>query len=141
MKRINIQKIEPRAYEVMFALEKYLSNTSLSPIERELIKIRASQINKCGFCLDMHTNDALKAGETAQRIFLLPAWKESELFSLEEKIMLAIVEEVTIIHRRGLSDETYEQALKVFGEQKLAQIIMAVVTINAWNRLAISTKK
>lgn len=141
MQRINIQKIEPEAYAAMFALQAYLATTSLSSIEKELIKIRASQINNCKFCLDMHTKDAVQAGETPERISLLSAWKNSTVFSDEERALLAITEEITLIHKEGLRDETYAWALKVFGEQKLAQIIMTITTINAWNRIAIATKK
>lgn len=139
--RINIQELEPSAYKAMLALESYLQNTQLSKTYLELIKIRASQINGCAFCINMHTSDALKLGETSQRIFLLNAWRETELFTEEEKVILAITEEVTLISQNGLSDETYKQAEKLFDGNQIAQIIMAVVTINAWNRIAISTKK
>src|SRR5690606_5673990 len=106
----------------------------------ELIKIRASQLNACAFCINMHTIDALKQGETSQRIFLLNAWKETSLFTEEERAVLAITEEVTLIHQNGLSDAVYKQAEQVFNQQYIAQIIMGVVTINAWNRIAISTR-
>jgi len=139
--RIDIQQIEPEAYKAMFALEDYLQNARLSKTHLELIKIRASQINGCAFCINMHTSDALKQGESPQRIFLLNAWQETELFTEEEKAVLAITEEVTLISRNGLSDQTYQQAKKLFDENYIAQIIMAAVTINAWNRIAISTKK
>ena len=139
--RIDIQQIEPEAYKAMFALEDYLQNARLSKTHLELIKIRASQINGCAFCINMHTSDALKQGESPQRIFLLNAWQETELFTEEEKAVLAITEEVTLISRNGLSDQTYQQAKKLFDENYIAQIIMAAVTINARNRIAISTKK
>lgn len=139
--RIDIQKLEPAAYKAMLALEAYLQNSQLSKTHLELIKIRASQINGCAFCINMHTEDAMKHGETAQRIFLLNAWKETELFTEEEKTILAITEEVTLISQNGLSDLTYQQAEKFFNKNYIAQIIMAVVTINAWNRIAVSTKK
>jgi alkylhydroperoxidase family enzyme len=87
----------------------------------------------------MHTKDALKNGETNQRIFLLNAWRETNLFTEEEKAILAITEEITLIHDRGLSDETYKKAEQLFDKNYIAQIIMAVVTINAWNRIAVST--
>jgi AhpD family alkylhydroperoxidase len=140
-KRINIQEIEPNSYKAMFALEGYLSATTLTKTHKELIKIRASQINGCAFCLDMHTKDALKNGETNQRIFLLSAWRESDLFTEEEKVILAITEEITLIQHEGLTEETYQKAEQTFNQNYIAQIIMAVVTINAWNRIAISTKK
>lgn len=139
--RIDIQKIEPRAYKAMYALEDFLQKSSLSKTHLELIKIRASQINGCAFCINMHTADALKQGETTQRIFLLNAWRETMLFDEGERIVLAMTEEITLIQQQGLSDETYQQAQKKFDESYIAQIIMAVVTINAWNRIAISTNK
>lgn len=139
MTRINIQQTEPNAYKAMLGLEQYLSTTGIPPVQLELIKIRASQINGCAFCLDMHTKDALKIGESPQRIFLLNAWEETELFTEEERCVLAMTEEITLIHQGGLSNETYRRALKLFGENRVAQLIMAIVTINSWNRIAIAT--
>ena len=137
--RIDIQKLEPNAYKQMFALENYIQNSQLSKTHLELIKIRASQINRCAFCINMHTADALKHGETTQRIFLLNAWKETELFTEEEKVVLAMTEEITLLHQQGLSDETYKKAEALFDKNYMAQIIMAIVTINDWNRIAVST--
>ncbi|MBG49696.1 MAG: hypothetical protein CML05_15520 [Pseudozobellia sp.] len=139
--RIQIEQLQPQAYKAMFGLEGYLSQSELTKSHKELIKIRASQINKCAFCIDMHTKDALKNGESQKRIFLLDAWRESNLFTKEEQTILAITEELTLIHEKGLTDETYKKALEVFSETYLAQIIMAATVINAWNRLAISTHK
>lgn len=139
MNRVNIQQTEPSAYKAMLGLEQYLSTTNIPAIQLELIKIRASQINGCAFCLDMHTKDALKIGESPQRLFLLNAWKEIELFTEEECCILAMTEEITLIHQGGLSNETYHRALKLFGENRVAQVIMAIVTINSWNRIAIAT--
>lgn len=139
--RIDISQLEPEAFEAMLCLENYLKNLKLSESHFYLIKIRASQINGCAFCINMHTMEVLKIGETAQRIFLLNAWKETELFTEEEKVILAITEEVTLISQKGLSDDTYKKAEVFFDENQIAQILMAVVTINAWNRIVISTKK
>ena len=138
-KRVNINETEPQALKAMYALEGYLATTQLSKTLKELLKIRASQINKCAFCIDMHTKDAIKNGETNQRIFLLHAWRETDLFTEEEKVILAITEEITLIHNQGLSDETYKKAEQIFDKNRIAQIIMAVITINAWNRIAVST--
>lgn len=138
-KRLDINEIAPQAYKAMYALEGYLATTQLSKTHKELLKIRASQINKCAFCIDMHTKDAITYGETPQRIFLLNAWHETDLFTEEEKVILAITEEITLIHNHGLSDELYKKATQYFDESYIAQLIMAVVTINAWNRIAIST--
>lgn len=137
--RVNINEAEPGAYKAMYALEGYLANTQLSKKQKDLIKIRSSQINKCAFCIDMHCKDAIKNGETLQRIFLLGAWRETNLFTEEEKALLAITEEVTLIHNNGVSDETYKKAEQFFTKNLIAQIIMAVVAINGWNRIAVST--
>jgi AhpD family alkylhydroperoxidase len=138
--RVNISETEPQAYKAMYALEGYLRSTSLNKTHRELIKIRASQINGCAFCLNMHTRDALKQGETTQRLFLLNAWKESGLFTEEEKVILALTEEITLIHQNGVSPETYQKAAQLLNKNYMAQVIMAIVTINAWNRIAIATE-
>ena len=139
-KRININSAEPEALKAMMGLETYLSKVDISKSLKELIKIRASQINGCAYCIDMHTRDALKNGETEQRIFLLNAWREAgSIFSDEESSVLSIAEEVTLIHQQGLTDNTYSNALKYFTENQIAQIVIAVVTINAWNRIALSS--
>jgi len=139
MKRLDISKLEPNAYKAMYGLENYLLTTSLEKSHKELIKIRASQINGCAFCLDMHTKDAIKLGETPQRIFLLNAWRETDLFSAEEKIILGLTEKITLISQGGVDDDLYKKAVDTFGENYVAQIIMACVAINGWNRIAIST--
>lgn len=137
--RINIKQIEPEAYKAMRTLETYLQNSKLTSTHKELIKIRASQLNGCAFCINMHAKEARNHGETEQRIYLLNAWRETDLFSEEEKALLALTEEVTLI-QQGVSDETYQQAAKFFDEHYLAQIIMAIVTINGWNRISITSK-
>jgi AhpD family alkylhydroperoxidase len=137
--RINLLKQEPAAYKAMLGLEQYLETTSLTKTHQELIKIRASQINGCAYCLNMHTKDARKAGETEQRIYTLSAWRDTVYFTPEEQAILALTEEVTLISNR-VSDETYQQAAKLFDEHYLAQLIMAIVVINAWNRISITTR-
>lgn len=138
--RINIKELEPEAYKILFDMEKYLSKTDLSLMLRELIKIRVSQINKCAFCLEMHTKDAREAGETEQRIYALSAWEESPLFSEEEKAVLALAEEVTHISKHGVSDATFQKAQQYFTNNQVAQIIITINQINFWNRIAVSTK-
>ncbi|KQR93249.1 hypothetical protein ASG01_08610 [Chryseobacterium sp. Leaf180] len=137
--RIKILNADSDSYQAMMNLEATLQTTSLNNIQKELIKTRASQINQCAFCLNMHTKDALKYGESAQRLFLLNAWRETDLFTEEEKIILAMTEEITLISMKGLTDETYEKATQYFDEGQIKSIIMAVITINMWNRIAIST--
>jgi len=138
-KRININTLEPGAYQSMSSMEKYLSSIDLDASLKELIKIRTSQINGCAYCIQMHTEQARKQGETEQRIYALSVWKESPLFSDRERAVLALTEEVTLISYQGLTNDTYEKALEHLGEYKLAQSIMLIVTSNAWNRIAVST--
>lgn len=137
--RIKIDQLLPDVMKGMYTLAGAVGKSNLTHIQQELIKIRASQINGCAFCIDMHTKDALKYGETQQRIFLLNAWRETDLFSEDEKAILAITEEVTLISRHGLTHETYHNALKYFSEETIAQIIMSIVVINSWNRIAVSS--
>ncbi|WP_188049014.1 carboxymuconolactone decarboxylase family protein [Flavobacterium sp. GP15] len=138
--RISIKDLQPEAYKAMMALENYAQSTDLSVQLKELIKIRASQINKCAYCLDMHTEDAIKLGESERRIYLLSAWKESPVFSEEEKAVLQLTEEATNIAENGVSDATYNNVINHFGEKITAQIIMLIVVINSWNRIAIATR-
>ncbi|RKS18402.1 AhpD family alkylhydroperoxidase [Flavobacterium endophyticum] len=137
--RVNILKTTPEAYKAMMALEKFIASTSLTPTHKELIKIRASQINGCAYCINMHTRDARKLGETEQRIYLLNSWRETKLYTEEEQAILALTEEVTLIQNH-VSKETYDNAKRLFDEEYLAAIIMMITTINAWNRIAISTE-
>lgn len=136
--RVNILQTQPEAYKAMMGLEKYIASTSLSSTHKELIKIRASQINGCAYCINMHTKEARKKGETEQRIYLLNAWRETNLYTAEEQAILAMTEEVTLIQNK-LSKATYEQAKSLFDERYIAEIIMMITTINAWNRIAIAT--
>lgn len=138
-KRINISQLEPDAYKALFPLEKYLATSKLSATHKNLIKIRASQINGCAYCINMHTKEGKIAGETEQRMYLLNAWRETDLYTQEEKAILALTEEVTLIAQH-VSDATYQNAASLFDEHYLAQIIMAIVAINAWNRIAITTR-
>ncbi|RYY37131.1 MAG: carboxymuconolactone decarboxylase family protein [Sphingobacteriaceae bacterium] len=137
--RINIQKTTPAAYKAMFNLSTYVHNTGISHTHFDLINIRTSQINGCAFCLDMHTQEALAHGENAQRIFTLNAWDETTFFDEKERAILKLTEEVTLIPNR-VSDATYNQAAELFDEEYLSHIIMAIVAINCWNRIAITTQ-
>ena len=140
-KRINFNSVQPRAYDAMDALDQYVNGTSVDKLHRELIKIRASQINGCAYCVDAHSHDALKLGAPLQKILLVSAWREAgTIFSEEERLLFQITEEITLIHLHGLSDETYAKAIDRFGEEITAQIIMNIVTINAWNRIGVATQ-
>lgn len=139
-KRISIGKVRPAAYKAMDALDTFIDNSGIDKVHRELIKIRASQINGCAYCVDGHTKDARKLGVSEQKVYLTAAWREAgEVFTEEERLIFAMTEEITLIHRNGLSQGTYEKAIFAFGEEKTAEIIMAIVTINAWNRIGVST--
>jgi AhpD family alkylhydroperoxidase len=136
--RIVIPKVVPEAYQAMLGLEKYIATTSITPVLKELIKIRASQVNGCAYCINMHTADARKLDITEQRIYLLSAWREADVYTEEEKAVLALTEEITLISNH-VSEETYENAAKYYDEKSLAEIIMMIITINTWNRIGIAT--
>jgi len=140
-KRIDFNTVQPAAYDAMDALDQFVNESSIDKVLKELIKIRASQLNGCAYCVDAHSRDARKLGESEQRVFLVSAWREAgDIFSEEERLVLQITEEITFIHRHGLSNEAYERSVGLFGEEKTAQLIMAIVTINAWNRIGVATQ-
>ena len=130
--------IEPAAYKAMEALEDYLKNSGLDKKHSELIKIRASQINGCAYCINMHTKDARALGETEQRIYALSAWRETPFFSPEERAILALTENISNI-KYGMSEKIIEEAEKVLDRHTISKVIMAAVIINAWNRIGIGT--
>jgi AhpD family alkylhydroperoxidase len=136
--RMNLFAVEKEGYQAMLALEKYLATTEVDKLHKELIKIRASQINGCAYCLNMHTKDARKYGETEQRLYTVSAWRDTPFFSKEEQAILALTEEVTLISNH-VSDATYDAAVAVLGEKYTAQVIMNIIVINSWNRIAITT--
>lgn len=140
-KRIEIKSLEPNAFKAMLGMENYIRGISLPPLLMELIKIRASNLNGCAYCLDMHTKEALELGEDFRRLFALAAWKESPLFTEEERAVLQLTDEVTLIGEDGVNDQTYDKVLNFYGENGLAQILMQIIIINCWNRIAISTNQ
>ncbi|GAA4300025.1 carboxymuconolactone decarboxylase family protein [Compostibacter hankyongensis] len=140
-KRFSFKTIEPEGFKAMRGMEQYLSATGIDPLHKELIKVRASQLNGCAFCLDMHARKARELGETEQRLYLLNAWREAPQFSEEEKLILAMTEEITLIGQQGLSEATYEQAVEHFGEKGTAQLMMVIVVINSWNRIMVATQE
>jgi AhpD family alkylhydroperoxidase len=135
--RIDAHATAPEAYETMLALERYLHGCGLERSLIELVKLRASQINGCAYCIDMHTKDARAAGETEQRLYLLDAWRESPFYSPRERAALAWTESVTRVSETHVPDEVYEEARQHFSEKELVDLNWVVVAINAWNRLAI----
>jgi AhpD family alkylhydroperoxidase len=136
--RIDLHKEAPKGFQVMLSFNAYLTGSELNRSHRELIKIRASQINGCAYCLDMHTKDARKLGETEQRIYALSAWRDTPFFTAEERAILALTEEITLI-TQGVSDVTYQNAVQVLGESYTALVMLAAIEINAWNRIGIAT--
>jgi AhpD family alkylhydroperoxidase len=141
VERIKLHKVSPEVYEAMMVLTNAASK-DIDPHLAELIKIRASQLNHCAFCLDMHTQDARKRGESEQRLALLAAWEEAgDLFTEQEQAALALTEEITELSGRGhVSDEVYSRAAAVFSERELGQVIAMALTINAWNRIGVTTR-
>lgn len=136
--RLNYGQAASAAVEAMSHLERYVRGTGLEHSLLELVKMRASQMNGCGYCLDMHSKDARAAGETEQRLYVLSAWREAPFYSARERAALAWTEAVTAIAHGGVSDEVYEAAREHFSERELVELTMAVIVINGWNRLAIS---
>ena len=136
--RIDYTKVGSGALRAMYGLEKYLAESSIEKPLRELIKVRASQINGCAYCIDMHWKDVRAGGETEQRLYGLVAWREAPYYSERERAALAWTEELTLIAEHHVSDKLYEQTRRQFSEQELVDLTLAVVTINAWNRIAIS---
>jgi AhpD family alkylhydroperoxidase len=122
----------------MYQLEQTVKNSGLEPSLLELVKLRASQINQCAFCIDMHTKDARAAGETEQRLYLLSAWREAPFYSERERAALEWTESLTLIANNQVPDEIYERVAPHFTEDELVNLTLAVVAINGWNRFAIS---
>jgi AhpD family alkylhydroperoxidase len=136
--RIALGRVEPAAYEALRALEAYLNESVIEPKHRHLIKLRASQINGCAYCVDMHVREALADGEEPRRLHAVVVWRETPFFSDKERAILALTEEVTRLPN-GVSDETYGTAAALLGEKYLAAVIMAIIAINAWNRVGVAT--
>ncbi len=136
--RIELQKVSPQAYEAMRGVETYVRQSGLEPALLELVRLRASEINGCAYCVDMHTKDARAAGETEQRLYATPVWREAPFFNERERAALDWTEALTEISRNPVSDEVYQAVREHFSEKELVDLTMAIVAINGWNRLAIS---
>ncbi|MBX2840280.1 MAG: carboxymuconolactone decarboxylase family protein [Flammeovirgaceae bacterium] len=137
--RAELSSVKPGIYNPLFELTDQIKQSSLTTTEFFLIEIRASQINGCAFCVQKHTKEAIENGEKQYRIHALPYWEDSPFFSEEEKVLIQMTEEITLIAKKGLSDEVYDKAVQAFGKEKVADIIMAIACINAWNRIGRST--
>ncbi|WP_233221191.1 carboxymuconolactone decarboxylase family protein [Streptomyces carminius] len=137
--RMDFPTAAPKVFKAVLALDA-AAREGLDPVLLELVQVRASQLNRCAYCIDYHTSDARKAGETEERLHQLSAWEESSLYTGKERAALALAEAVTLLPR-GVPDEVYEEAAKHFGEKGLAQLIALVFTVNTWNRMNVATRR
>jgi AhpD family alkylhydroperoxidase len=138
--RLNVFEAVPAAIKPLFAVEQYARSSGLEHSLLALVKLRASYINGCAFCVDMHTKDARLAGETEQRLFGVPVWRETPYYTPRERAALAWTEAVTRLGEHGVSDELYRETREYFSEQELVNLTIAVIAINNWNRLSIAFK-
>jgi AhpD family alkylhydroperoxidase len=139
--RIAYETVAPGAVEAMGALEVYVRHSGLEPSLLELLRLRASQINGCAYCIDMHTKDARSKDESEQRLYALAAWRETPFFTERERAALAWTEALTLISQEHAPDAVYELARAHFTDKELVDLTMALITINCWNRLAIAFRK
>jgi AhpD family alkylhydroperoxidase len=137
--RMSLPKAAPDFFAAMIALDKAAAD-GLDPVVSELIRVRASQINGCAFCIDMHGRDARELGVSEQKLMGLPAWRETPFFTVRERAALALVEAVTRLADHGVPDDVYDEAARVFDQEELARLIAMCVTINAWNRIGVTTR-
>ncbi len=136
--RIEFTKAAPEVLNAMLALERQVHASGLEVSLLDLVKLRASQINGCAYCIDMHSKDARARGETEQRLYELDAWRETRFYSARERAALAWTEAVTLVANGHVADDVYEEAHKQFSDRELAFLTLAIVAINSWNRLAIA---
>lgn len=141
IQRIDYQEIVPDAVKAMYGLEKYVHDCGLDASLLELVKYRASQINGCAYCMDMHTKDARAKGESEQRLYCLSAWREAPFYTERERAALAWTEAVTLVAQTQVPDDIYEEGRRHFSEQELINLTMAIIAINGWNRLAVSFRR
>ncbi|MDG6933223.1 MAG: carboxymuconolactone decarboxylase family protein [Nitrososphaerota archaeon] len=136
--RIKYNDVAPGVREAMLSLEKYVHSSGLESSLLNLVKIRASQINNCAWCLDMHTKDARAEGESEQRIYQLSAWRESPFYTDRERAALAWTEAVTLVSETHVPDDVYEEVMKYFTEKEIVDLTLAIIAINGWNRLNVA---
>jgi len=136
--RFNYYQVAPDALKIMMDMETYTKTTSLDRKLRELVKIRASQINGCAFCINMHTADARKMGETEQRLYCISAWLECDFYTDAEKAALELTEHITLIHQKHVPDELYHRVREHFSEKEYVDLVILINQINSWNRISIA---
>ncbi|RZU52550.1 AhpD family alkylhydroperoxidase [Krasilnikovia cinnamomea] len=139
MPRLAVNEVAPEAYKAVLGMEVYARKHN-DPVLYELVKLRASMVNGCAFCVDMHSRDALAAGEDSRRLFGVAAWHDSPFYTERERAALALTDAVTRLGDQGVPDNVWDAAAKQFTPEELANLLMAIATINVWNRLAISTR-
>ncbi|QOC90751.1 carboxymuconolactone decarboxylase family protein [Micromonospora craniellae] len=137
MQRMNVAKVAPEAFGAVMGLEKYV-RANVDHTVLELVKLRASILNGCAFCVDMHSQEALGAGESSRRLFAVAAWREAPFFDERERTALALTDAVTRLGEHGVPDDMWEDAAKVWPEKALADLVLAIATINVWNRIAVT---
>ncbi|MCF0095048.1 carboxymuconolactone decarboxylase family protein [Micromonospora sp. NPDC049114] len=139
MQRMRLFEVAPQGYQAVSGLEKYVQ-ANVDHTVLELVKLRASMLNGCAYCVDMHSRDALAAGESSRRLFAVSAWREAlSFFDEREQTALALTDAVTRLGEHGVSDEVWDAAAKVWSEKELADLVLAIATINVWNRIAVTT--
>ncbi|WBC17509.1 carboxymuconolactone decarboxylase family protein [Micromonospora sp. WMMA1998] len=139
MSRIDMAAVAPEAYRAVLGLEKYV-RANVDHTVLELVKLRASMLNGCAFCVDMHSREALEAGENSRRLFAVAAWREAPFFDERERTALALTESVTRLGDHGVPDDVWDAAAKVWSEKELADLVTAIATINVWNRVAVTCR-
>ncbi|QDP41752.1 carboxymuconolactone decarboxylase family protein [Radiobacillus deserti] len=138
MKRLDYYNLAPDGMEIMMQMEKYTKKSSVNRKIRELIKIRVSQINGCAYCLNMHTSDARKMGETEKRIYCLTTWHECDFYSPEEKVALELSEHITLIPTKRVPEELYKRVREHYNEKQYIDLVLITNQINSWNRISIA---
>jgi AhpD family alkylhydroperoxidase len=135
--RIDMGKVAPEAYRAVYGLESYVRE-HVEPTLLELVKLRASMINGCAYCVDMHSREALAAGESSRRLFAVAAWREAPFFDERERAALALTDAVTRLGEHGVPDDVWDPAAKLWSERELTDLVLAIATINVWNRLGVT---
>ncbi|SCL41923.1 alkylhydroperoxidase AhpD family core domain-containing protein [Micromonospora pallida] len=138
MSRINLATVAPEAFQAVLGLEGYV-RANVDKRVLELVKLRASMLNGCAYCVDLHSRDALDAGESSRRLFAVAAWREAPFFDERERAALALTDAVTRLGEHGVPDDVWDEARRVFAEKEVADLIVAIGTINVWNRIAVTS--
>jgi len=138
--RMDYTKVAPGVYQAMLGLGKYLTQSGLEPVLQDMVKLRASQINGCAYCIDMHSLDARAAGETEQRLYALNAWRETPFYTERERAALAWIEALTLVSQTHVPDSAFEEVKAHFSDKEIVDLTYVGTTINAWNRLAIAMR-